>query len=239
MRHPLAMATLFTLALAACENSSTTAFAGSVQAASGGALQELISDQMIGQSLRIFEQLAGDPKGETEIESTYIVENCNVSVEREDGLIKTITIDLHPDCDADLGSALFADSPELKYEQLKTLSLAGALFSDAEITGSCLAGSCGNSGLPAQIFATVPGAHVNNFISLQATLDVDFDTQAAPIAEAWLDELTKNPNVDRYEPDSGLCDRSLDSVARKMFADVPIKSIRFGRFSAPSSYCGG
>lgn len=126
----------------------------------------------------------------------------------------------------------------MKYAKLKSLAAAGKYFSNVEITGECLAGSCGNSGLPSRVLATLPAAHVNNFIAVQAIFEMDYEPSIEDAVNTWLSKVVELHGEEvRMEQVSGVCDRSLDEDARKIFAAIPINAIRFGNFQSPSDLC--
>lgn len=73
-------------------------------------LPKLVNREMIGQTVRMFEKLAGDPQAETEKGATYLVENCKIDTEVEDRIVRVMTVWLNKDCNADFSSLQFYDT---------------------------------------------------------------------------------------------------------------------------------
>lgn len=189
----------------------------------------LLESSNIGRRLDIFERQIGAPDDAGADWAAYTVDGCPVRVTTKDNVVTWIEIRIAGEnCEVPLKPLLGADrvvstSAPLTFAQFDSIAGGRTFYSHP-----CAGLDCGNA-LEPYLIVVNPGAHVDNFIDVEATAS-NYDDD---LYFAWKDAVTAKSGEEYFGGDLE-CDRQYDDLSRAMLATVKVDAIAFGhRFQRP------
>lgn len=219
---------MFKLQILAIAVVSILATSSNIFASEPSKLRQVFDPEILFSDVAYLEHIIGSPAKNTyDNYRIYKVDGCEVEATISEGTVRSLHIDLSPNCTFDLNAFLPSRSNTFPTTHLMTF---GQFNSTNESQGyiniyaSCLTG-CGNAADPV-IYEHWEGPRA--YGQLEIMLEVVQIDSAWKAAEKWKEKMVKAEGHEWVEERKFNCTQKYETVAQQAFQDVTISAITVG-----------